>query len=280
MKIQNIKIGERLRSDNGDLQELAESIRTYGLLHPVVIDQDNNLVAGFRRLSACKLLGWTEIETKTINCLTEVELREIELEENIKRKELRPVENSRCMIELAELKEKTLREKRAERKKDFCPSSGQKERGRPATGVGIRDVAEEMGVSRSTLHDAKQHIKAVEKYPDLEQLPKHKAIQTAKERDEEEKGLVSFDKVRREHEEKESEQQKRDYENEKRLREALNAINRIPEDDGLPGSIIRHWAFLDNGIDDQLDWIQKGIDKLTTIRDRIRKEKFLCQSRD
>ena len=280
MQIQNIKIGERLRTDNGNLQELAESIRTYGLLHPVVIDQDNNLVAGFRRLSACKLLGWTEIETKTINCLTEVELREIELEENIKRKELRPVENSRCMIELARMKEASLRK---QQEQDFSAESANNShvrRGRPVTGVSKETIANEIGIPRKTLHDAEEHIKAVEKYPDLEELPKYKAIQTAKERDEEAKGLVSFDKVRREHEEKENEQQKRDYENEKRLREALNAINRIPEDEGLPGSIIRHWAFMDNGIDDQLDWIQKGIDRLTTIRDGIRKEKFLCQNRD
>ncbi len=60
-KIDAIRIGERLRKDLQDLKPLAESIQAIGLLHPVVIDSDRNLIAGHRRLEACKLLGWDEV---------------------------------------------------------------------------------------------------------------------------------------------------------------------------------------------------------------------------
>ncbi|MDW9503036.1 hypothetical protein GOB10_18440 [Sinorhizobium meliloti] len=59
--IDRIVVGRRFRRDFGDLDALAASIRDLGLLQPIVIDQDGNLLAGERRLRACRLLGWTEI---------------------------------------------------------------------------------------------------------------------------------------------------------------------------------------------------------------------------
>lgn len=61
MNIADIKIGTRHRKLLGDIKGLADSIQVRGLMHPVVIDKDNNLIAGERRIAAAKLLGWTEI---------------------------------------------------------------------------------------------------------------------------------------------------------------------------------------------------------------------------
>jgi ParB family transcriptional regulator, chromosome partitioning protein len=61
LKIADIKIGPRFRKDLGDIDTLARSIAEIGLLHPVVINQNNELIAGARRLQACKSLGWNEI---------------------------------------------------------------------------------------------------------------------------------------------------------------------------------------------------------------------------
>ena len=48
-----IRIGKRFRKDLGDLGPMKDSIeRHQGLLQPIVIDQDNNLLAGLRRLTA------------------------------------------------------------------------------------------------------------------------------------------------------------------------------------------------------------------------------------
>jgi hypothetical protein len=171
--IHQIKIGERRRQDYGNIQELADSISKYGLLHPVVLDTDNNLVAGGRRLEACKSLGWDEIPCTYVESLPEKELRILELEEIIRRKDLTEYELSRNMVELAEIKAEELRN-------GFCTDSVQKVSHRPPKPDNIRNVAKEIGVSPMTLSDAKAHVEAVEKYPQLVELPKYKAIETAK----------------------------------------------------------------------------------------------------
>lgn len=67
MKIADIKIGKRHRSDMGDLDALAESIRLEGLLQPIGVTEDGELVFGERRLRACRdILGWNEIEAKVV----------------------------------------------------------------------------------------------------------------------------------------------------------------------------------------------------------------------
>lgn len=50
-----IKVGKRYRKDLGDLKAFAADINVRGLLHPIVIDPDCNLIAGARRLRAWKL---------------------------------------------------------------------------------------------------------------------------------------------------------------------------------------------------------------------------------
>jgi ParB family transcriptional regulator, chromosome partitioning protein len=67
MNIKDIKIGDRFRKDLGDIKTLAISIQEIGLLQPIVVNQDNELIAGLRRLEACKLLGRTEVSTTIVN---------------------------------------------------------------------------------------------------------------------------------------------------------------------------------------------------------------------
>jgi ParB family chromosome partitioning protein len=61
MPVSAITVGARHRRDMGDLASLARSIRDIGLLHPIVVSQDGLLLAGGRRLEACKMLGWQDI---------------------------------------------------------------------------------------------------------------------------------------------------------------------------------------------------------------------------
>jgi ParB family chromosome partitioning protein len=55
--IKDIIIGDRYRKEMGDIGSLAKSIEDIGLMHPVVIDSGNNLIAGARRIRAFEQLG-------------------------------------------------------------------------------------------------------------------------------------------------------------------------------------------------------------------------------
>lgn len=85
--IANIKIKKRVRKDLGNLDDLKDSLRMYGLLNPITLNRKYELIAGERRLQAAKQLGWTNINANIIDNLTEVEQLEMELEENNQRKE-------------------------------------------------------------------------------------------------------------------------------------------------------------------------------------------------
>lgn len=75
----------RQRSDLGDLSDLKESIRRIGLIHPPVVDDEGRVIAGERRYTAIKELGWTSIEVRRLSDLTPLELEQLELDENIRR---------------------------------------------------------------------------------------------------------------------------------------------------------------------------------------------------
>jgi ParB-like chromosome segregation protein Spo0J len=70
--ISSIVIGKRHRTDLGDIDALARSIAEVGLLHPIVIRADGKLVAGERRLEACKRLGCTTIPVTVLECSPDV----------------------------------------------------------------------------------------------------------------------------------------------------------------------------------------------------------------
>ena len=64
--IDAIRFGRRYRKALGNLNLLKGSIEEIGLLHPIVITPDNRLIAGQRRIEACKMLGWTEIPAHVV----------------------------------------------------------------------------------------------------------------------------------------------------------------------------------------------------------------------
>lgn len=80
---------QRQRRELEGLDELSDSIKRLGLINPIVVTRPGlQLVAGERRLESCRLLGWTHIPCHFADELSEFELKSIELEENIKRRQL------------------------------------------------------------------------------------------------------------------------------------------------------------------------------------------------
>jgi ParB family chromosome partitioning protein len=66
MPVSGIKVGRRTRKDLGDIASLAESIEDFGLLNPITVDETGRLLAGARRLAACKRLGWKAVPVNVV----------------------------------------------------------------------------------------------------------------------------------------------------------------------------------------------------------------------
>jgi len=57
VKIDEVRIAKkRFRKDLGDINSLVDSIKSNGLIHPIVVTQNNELISGLRRLEALKQL--------------------------------------------------------------------------------------------------------------------------------------------------------------------------------------------------------------------------------
>ena len=89
MRIDQIQIGYRYRQDLGELRTLAERIDEVGLLHPVVVTPEGRLIAGRRRIEACRSLGWIDIPATVVDLLQAVRG---EAHENWVRKDVLPSE--------------------------------------------------------------------------------------------------------------------------------------------------------------------------------------------
>ncbi len=84
--INNINIKKRVRKNLGDVTSLMDSMRAHGLLTPIIISEKNELIAGHRRLISAKNLGWTSIDCVIINSPTDIDKLEIEIDENVHRR--------------------------------------------------------------------------------------------------------------------------------------------------------------------------------------------------
>ncbi len=87
----------RKKFEEDSLQELAESIKQYGLIQPIIVQkkagEQYEIVAGERRWRASKLAGLKEVPV-IIKSFTQQELAEISLIENIQRENLNPIEEA------------------------------------------------------------------------------------------------------------------------------------------------------------------------------------------
>ena len=88
----------------GDIEALAESLKCYGQITPIIINKKNVLIAGGRRLEAAKLLGWQNINAEIIDRTSELEQLELEVEENKYRKDFNEEESAEAAKKIYKLK--------------------------------------------------------------------------------------------------------------------------------------------------------------------------------
>lgn len=90
--------------DEDALQELADSIRQFGLLQPILVQDRNDhyeIIAGERTWRAARLAGLKEVPV-IIKNYTDQEIVEIALIENIQREDLNPIEEAQAYKRLLE----------------------------------------------------------------------------------------------------------------------------------------------------------------------------------
>lgn len=166
--IGSITVGKRLRKDLGDIEVLAESIQTHGLLHPLTVDDDLTLIAGERRLRAMKLLGFEEVPIRRWQALGADDRRLIELEENVRRKDLTPAEQSRKRMEQVDIAAKVI-------SVDSAEITGP---GRPTKKEApLSQIAELIGIPEATIRAAENHVAAVDTYPFMEDWRQYHALE-------------------------------------------------------------------------------------------------------
>jgi len=87
------------------LQQLADSIKTYGVIEPVIVQKKQDrfqLIAGERRFKAAKIAGKQEIPAIVKNSLSEKEIFELTLIENLQREDLNPIDEALAYKKLIE----------------------------------------------------------------------------------------------------------------------------------------------------------------------------------
>ncbi len=90
LPINEITIPEGRRALRG-LDTLIESIGEVGLIYPINVSEDHELIAGYHRLEACKKLGWEEIPVNVMS-VGDIDRELIEIDENYVRNEYTDLE--------------------------------------------------------------------------------------------------------------------------------------------------------------------------------------------
>jgi len=102
--IDRIRVKKRVRTRLGDLQALMESLDARGLMHPLTVNRDYELIAGHRRLESARRLGWDTIEVRVVDASDELGMLELELEENLHRLDFTALELATARERLEKLR--------------------------------------------------------------------------------------------------------------------------------------------------------------------------------
>ncbi|MEU0818883.1 ParB/RepB/Spo0J family partition protein [Streptomyces mirabilis] len=166
--VQDIEVGERARVDLGDLTDLMASIEQLGLLQPIVVTDDNRLIAGGRRLESCRRLGLDEVQVVVAEHIHDaVDLLKAERDENTCRKPMTASELIALGRQIEALEKPKARERMSEAGKSSAPGSPS-ERFVPANEplpkpIDSRErAAEAVGLSTATYSRIKQVANAAE----------------------------------------------------------------------------------------------------------------------
>lgn len=160
INIVDIEISERARKELGDIKELANSIKSSGLINPLAVmrqegnDKPYKLLAGERRLMAKKFNGDLTTPVRIYpSTITHLEAKSVELSENFYRKDFTWLELIKLQKEVHDLQQEI-----HGKKVSTLPD---------ATGWSMADTAELVGRSKQSVSRDIQIAESVAQFPEL-----------------------------------------------------------------------------------------------------------------
>lgn len=147
----------RIRRSLGNLDDLKASIQSKGQLHPIIITKENVLIAGERRLEACRELE-LDVLARYREDLTDADMVEIEVMENAARLDLTWIENVNAVKRLHEFKV-------AQHGKAKGSRAGKK-------GWSFADTGGLVGRKEESVRLDVRTADYLEEYPELKKLPR------------------------------------------------------------------------------------------------------------
>jgi site-specific DNA-methyltransferase (adenine-specific) len=162
IRLKDIKLGDRIRKEYGDINELILSFEKEGIIQPLAVKDKKKkgekylLLAGGRRLLAAEKAGILEVPVRIYEKdLTGIEIKSIELAENIYRKDLEWQEEVKIKKEIWELQKEIYGEKTTKNPDD--------------PGTSKREVAKLIGDSASIFSEDVILAQVAEGIPQLQQ---------------------------------------------------------------------------------------------------------------
>jgi len=193
IEVSRVNDAGRQRGDYGNIEELKLSIKQKGLIHPIAVMKyketlddrwDYFLLAGGRRLKAFKGLELEKIPARIYpDGLNAFEIKSIELEENIRRKDMSDAERLKAIKQIHDL---------------WVSMYGTKDStAKDAGGHSLRDTAKRLGVSVGTASEHVEMGEWLENVPELAKLGSKteikKAIKKAKKQVSQKKKIERFE---------------------------------------------------------------------------------------
>lgn len=175
LRISEVQVAERIRKDNGGLEELANDIHEHGLINPITVMEQSDggyvLIAGLRRLKAMERMGAKEIRATVMTALEADEMLMLEIAENEQRKEFTVSEKLAFAEKLKAVEAEKAKQRQIRKSSNFVVANRPPQTKHAETGKARDIVAQKAGFTSTTQMRRAQAVS--ESRPDLmEQVDK------------------------------------------------------------------------------------------------------------